>query len=81
MQVEGTRMLRVRAVAQMFDVSKQTVYRAIHAGALPAVKLGINKGFRVPETAVKSWIKSRVVAGTNAAATGNATGGAAGGSR
>lgn len=32
MQVNGTRMLRVKTVAAMYDVSPATIYRAIEAG-------------------------------------------------
>lgn len=81
MQVEGTRMLRVRAVAEQFDVHPATIYRAIQTGALPALRLGMSKGLRVPEAAVKSWINSRVVAAADTASNHNATAEAAGGAR
>jgi excisionase family DNA binding protein len=48
MQVQGTRLYRVRDVAEHFDVSVNTIYRAIESGQLTALKLGTGTGtFRV----------------------------------
>ncbi|WP_246271617.1 helix-turn-helix domain-containing protein [Amycolatopsis acididurans] len=44
MQVESTRLYRVRAVAEALDVSLATIYRAVESGALRAVRLGVGKG-------------------------------------
>lgn len=57
MQVEGARMLRVKAVAEMFDVSISTIYRAIEAGQLDAYKIGSGKhgAIRIPEYAVRAF--------------------------
>lgn len=56
MQGERTRMFRVRAVAEMFDVSVSTIYRAIEAGQLTALKIGTGKGaVRIPESAVREF--------------------------
>ena len=44
MQVESTRMYRVREVAEHCDVSVTTIYRAIESGQLDALKLGTGKG-------------------------------------
>jgi excisionase family DNA binding protein len=53
MQVEGTRLYRVRDVAEHFDVSVATIYRAIESGQLTALKLGTGTGtFRVTGAAV-----------------------------
>jgi len=54
MQVEGTRYLRVEAVAEMFDVSKQTIYRAIRSGRLDAVRVG--GSVRVPSEALRVFV-------------------------
>lgn len=54
MQVEANRMYRVRMVARMFDVSAATIYRAIQAGQLKAVKIG-SKAVRVPGSAVLDY--------------------------
>ncbi len=51
MQVEGTRYLRVEAVAEMYDVSKQTIYRAIRSGRLDSVRVG--GSVRVPSDALR----------------------------
>jgi excisionase family DNA binding protein len=65
MQVNGTRLLRVRAVADMFDVSVSTIYRAIEAGQLASLKIGTGKGaIRIPADAVESF--AVLCAGTSA---------------
>ena len=61
MQVNGTRMLRVKAVAAMYDVSPATIYRAIEAGHLVALKLGSGRALRVPETALRAYEELRQV--------------------
>src|SRR5690606_41396285 len=48
--------LTVAEVAAMMRVSKMTVYRLVHSGELPAVRVG--KSFRVPEKAVHSYLES-----------------------
>ena len=54
MQVKGTRrMFRVKAVADMYDVSPSTIYRAIEAGHLDAYRIGSGKGaIRIPQHAL-----------------------------
>lgn len=47
--------LTVAEVATMMRVSKMTVYRLVHNGELPAVRVG--KSFRVPEKAVHSYLE------------------------
>lgn len=54
MQVEGTRMYRVREIAGLVDMSPSTVYRAIAAGALDASRFG--SAVRVPGSAVAAWL-------------------------
>lgn len=48
------RFLTVAEVADMMRVSKMTVYRMVHSGDLPAVRMG--RSFRVPEKAVSDMI-------------------------
>lgn len=48
--------LTVAEVATMMRVSKMTVYRLVHNGELPAVRVG--KSFRVPEKAVNDYLRS-----------------------
>lgn len=56
MQVESTRMYRVRDVAARFDVSVSTVYRAIESGQLDALKLGAGRGaLRIPDYALNAY--------------------------
>jgi excisionase family DNA binding protein len=47
--------LTVAEVAAMMRVSKMTVYRLVHSGELPAVRVG--RSFRVPEQAVHDYLQ------------------------
>lgn len=59
-------MLRVKAVAEMYDVSPATIYRAIEAGHLTALKLGSERALRIPETALEAYEASRRVSAPTA---------------
>ena len=48
--ISGVKFLTVAEVATVMRVSKMTVYRLVHSGELPAVRVG--RSFRVPEDAV-----------------------------
>lgn len=52
----GVAFLTVAEVAAVMRVSKMTVYRLVHAGELPAVRIG--RSFRVPEHAVHAYLKA-----------------------
>ena len=53
--LEGVpRFLTVAEVADAMRVSKMTVYRMIHSGQMPAVRMG--RSFRVPRRAVDDLI-------------------------
>ena len=47
--------LTVAEVAAAMRVSKMTVYRLVHSGELPAVRVG--RSFRVPEDAVHEYLR------------------------
>lgn len=47
--------LTVAEVATAMRVSKMTVYRLVHSGELPAVRVG--RSFRVPESAVDEYLR------------------------
>lgn len=47
--------MTVAEVASVMRVSKMTVYRLVHAGELPAVRVG--RSFRVPEDAVHAYLR------------------------
>ncbi|SFA99582.1 DNA binding domain-containing protein, excisionase family [Amycolatopsis marina] len=47
--------MTVAEVATLMRVSKMTVYRLVHSGELPAVRVG--KSFRVPEKAVHTYLE------------------------
>lgn len=53
------RFLTVAEVAGVMRVSKMTVYRMVHSGDLPAVRVG--RSFRVPEQAVHDYLRSAFI--------------------
>lgn len=55
---EKGKFLTVAEVAEIMRVSKMTVYRLVHSGELPAVRVG--RSFRVNETAVNEYLESSV---------------------
>ena len=50
------RYLTVVEVADLMRVSRMTVYRLVHAGELPAVRVG--RSFRVPQDALDAYLRS-----------------------
>jgi excisionase family DNA binding protein len=53
------KFLTVAEVAAMMRVSKMTVYRLVHSGELPALRVG--RSFRVPEQAVQTYLRESYV--------------------
>lgn len=53
------KFLTVAEVATLMRVSKMTVYRMVHAGELPAVRVG--RSFRVPEKAVHDYLRAAFI--------------------
>ena len=53
------RFLTVAEVASIMRVSKMTVYRLVHSGEMPAVRVG--RSFRVPEDAVDAYLRGSFV--------------------
>ncbi|HET7405998.1 MAG TPA: helix-turn-helix domain-containing protein [Mycobacteriales bacterium] len=51
--------LTVAEVAAIMRVSKMTVYRLLHSGTLPAVRVG--RSFRVPENAVHDYLRNAFI--------------------
>lgn len=51
---QAPRFLTVAEVADLIRVSKMTVYRMVHAGEIPAVRVG--RSFRVPQAAVEELL-------------------------
>lgn len=49
------RFLTVAEVAEIMRVSRMTVYRLVHSGELPAVRVG--RSFRVPDKAVHAYLE------------------------
>ncbi|MCZ1000843.1 helix-turn-helix domain-containing protein [Streptomyces mirabilis] len=48
-------LLTVAEVAAVMRVSRMTVYRLVHSGHLPAIRVG--RSFRVPEQAVHEYLR------------------------
>lgn len=53
------RYLTVNEVAEQMRVSRMTVYRLVHAGDLPAIRVG--RSFRVPQDALDAYLASAAV--------------------
>lgn len=53
------KFLTVAEVASVMRVSKMTVYRLVHSGHLPAIRVG--RSFRVPEQAVHEYLRESFV--------------------
>jgi excisionase family DNA binding protein len=56
-----SRFLTVAEVAEIMRVSKMTVYRLVHSGEMPAVRVG--RSFRVPQDAVETYLSTAVIDG------------------
>ena len=53
--ISEVKFLTVAEVASMMRVSKMTVYRLVHGGELPAVRVG--RSFRVTEEDVNEYLR------------------------
>ncbi|AKU17995.1 helix-turn-helix domain-containing protein [Luteipulveratus mongoliensis] len=58
-QVGEVQFMTVAEVAALMRVSKMTVYRLVHNGELPAVRVG--RSFRVPEQAVHEYLRTSYI--------------------
>jgi excisionase family DNA binding protein len=58
-QVDDVSFMTVAEVAKLMRVSKMTVYRLVHNGELPAVRVG--RSFRVPEDAVHEYLRNSYI--------------------
>ncbi len=57
--LSDVRFLTVAEVAAVMRVSKMTVYRMVHSGELPAIRVG--RSFRVPEKAVHDYLRAAFI--------------------
>jgi excisionase family DNA binding protein len=57
--LSDVKFLTVAEVAALMRVSKMTVYRMVHAGELPAIRVG--RSFRVPEQAVHDYLRDAFI--------------------
>ncbi len=48
--------LTVDEVAELMRVSRMTVYRLLHSGELPGIRVG--RSFRVPQEALSAFLRS-----------------------
>ena len=55
-QSQQDKFLTIAEVADIMRVSKMTVYRLVHGGELPAVRVG--RSFRVSESAVNAYLNA-----------------------
>ena len=53
------RFLTVAEVAEIMRVSKMTVYRLVHSGEMPAVRVG--RSFRVPQDALDHYLATAYI--------------------
>ena len=58
-QLSDVKFLTVAEVAAVMRVSKMTVYRMVHGGELPAIRVG--RSFRVPEQAVHDYLRDAFI--------------------
>lgn len=58
-QLGKVTFVTVAEVASMMRVSKMTVYRLVHSGELPAIRVG--RSFRVPTDAVHEYLRTSFV--------------------
>jgi len=65
---EAPKFLTVAEVAEMARVSRMTVYRMVHSGELPAVRVG--KSYRVPQAAVDELLSGGLDSSSGGAASG-----------
>lgn len=54
--IADSKFLTIAEVAAMMRVSKMTVYRLVHNGELPAVRVG--RSFRVRETDANAYLEN-----------------------
>ena len=57
--ISEVRFLTVAEVASVMRVSKMTVYRLVHSGELPAIRVG--RSFRVTEQAVHDYLRDAYI--------------------
>lgn len=58
-QLGDVTFMTVAEVATLMRVSRMTVYRLVHSGELPAVRVG--RSFRVLESAVHAYLEGGLV--------------------
>ncbi|HNQ07727.1 MAG TPA: helix-turn-helix domain-containing protein [Tetrasphaera sp.] len=58
-QLSEVKFLTVAEVAAIMRVSKMTVYRMVHGGELPAIRVG--RSFRVPADAVDAYLETAFI--------------------
>ena len=59
LSLSEVKLMTVAEVARAMRVSKMTVYRLVHAGEIPAVRVG--RSYRVNEHAVRDYLRDSFV--------------------
>ena len=59
MSTSEVKFLTAAEVASVMRVSKMTVYRMVHGGDLPTVRVG--RSFRVPEKAIHDYLRAAFI--------------------
>ena len=49
--------ISVKDVAARLGVSKMTIYRMVHSGEIPSIRVG--RSFRIPKTAFQAWLEQQ----------------------
>lgn len=58
--ISEIRFLTIAEVAAVIRVSRMTVYRLVHNGELPAIRVG--RSFRIPQQAVNDYLEEAFIA-------------------
>ncbi len=62
MPVNKENMLEVSVVARRLDVSPSTVYRLMDQGKLQRIRVGVTKGYRIPESSFLAYQQAMLAA-------------------
>lgn len=58
---DGLKLLSVSVVARRLNCSEKNIYNLISCGELQCVRVGVKKGFSIPESEIAAFIERRTV--------------------
>ena len=58
--LRSERLLDVKTVSEILEISPTTIYRLLKNGQLEYVRVGAKKGYRIPKSALKRFIEERL---------------------